>query len=201
MRKSRHVTPEEKLLHIIEKSDGNSKLAGKKKVRAHLSLNFISRLKNIDFRRISLRSINKTLVWISVIATLVLVFYFVKEEKTLQEKGKLASTIVEKKDFPYLVETKGELPALSPYMMYIEKNNPFHVLPMIKKPVKVKEPPFALTLVGIFWSDRPQAIIEDGNTQKNYFVYTGDKVGKYRVSKITQNEVKLVSEDGEKTLR
>ena len=201
MRKSRHVTPEEKLLHIIEKPNGNTKLAAKKKVRVRLSLNFVSRLKNIDFRRLSLRSVNKALVWVSVIATLVLVFYFVKEEKTLQERGKFASTIVEKKDFAYLVDIKEELPALSSYMAYIEENNPFHVLPMIKKPVKVKEPPFALTLVGIFWSDRPQAVIEDGNTQKNYFVYTGDIVGKYTVSKITQNEVQLVSEDGDKTLR
>lgn len=57
-----------------------------------------------------------------------------------------------------------------------------------------------LSLVGILWAEKPQAIIEDRSSAKTYLVYEGDPLDKYVVKKITQNQVELRSENENKIL-
>ena len=75
-------------------------------------------------------------------------------------------------------------------------------MPDVKKAETAEEKiKTSFKLVGIIWSDRPQAIIEDEATNKNYLVYEGDAIDKFTVSKIAQDEVKLIAEDGETILK
>ncbi|MDD4957015.1 MAG: hypothetical protein PHH49_04660 [Candidatus Omnitrophica bacterium] len=67
-------------------------------------------------------------------------------------------------------------------------------------PDTLRTPP-GLNLVGIFWSDRPQAVVEDTGSNKSYMIYEGENIGKYKVEKITDRHVYLRSNDGEAILR
>lgn len=58
-----------------------------------------------------------------------------------------------------------------------------------------------LKLVGILWSDNPQAMIEDTKEQKTYFVSSGDKVGEVTVKKIFRDKVIIGKDSQEWELR
>lgn len=55
-----------------------------------------------------------------------------------------------------------------------------------------------LKLVGISWSDNPDAIIEDTKDTKTFFVKTGQKIGDVRVQAIFKDKV-VLSYQGEET--
>ena len=56
---------------------------------------------------------------------------------------------------------------------------------------RVKELAATLKLVGISWSDAPDAIIEDSKAQRSYFVKQGAQVGEFTVHKILKDRVIL----------
>ena len=202
MESDRRITPEEKLLHIIEKPEDIDRLGLNKKGKLFDPKRSLSFLKKIGPKKITLHSINKTLVTISAVITITLVFFFIKGEKYMQARFEDLKENI-KKEVLQLSNKQEELPNLSMYLTDTEKNSPFHVLPNIKKSEEVKEEekPAKLKLVGIIWSDDPQAIIEDETSGKSYLVYEGDTVDKFEVTKISQDEVKLISENGDKILR
>lgn len=205
MIKFRKQTPEEKLLHIIEKPEEmdrlNIKKRGKKGILPISKLVKIPFINNIDFKKITLHGINKTLISISAVVTIALILYFIKGERLSQIrlahiKQKNVGT-----DFQIDIKKK-DIPDLSSYISETETNNPFHVLPFIGKDKSVEiEEKIELQLVGIIWSDNPQAIIEDTVSKKNYLVNKGDTIDKFTVKDITQAEVRITSKDGNKTLR
>ena len=196
MKSGRRITPEEKLLHLIEKPEDTDKLGLNKKDRLfdpEQSLSFL--------KKITLHSVNKVLIIISIVVTIILVFFFIKGEKYMQARFENLKENI-KKEVLQLSKKQEELPNLSMYLADTEKNSPFHVLPNIKKPEAAKEEkPANLKLVGIIWSNNPQAIIEDETSGKSYLVYEGGTVDKFEVTKISQDTVNLISEDGEKILR
>lgn len=201
------ITPEEKLLHIIEKPEEAEKLDINRNTKpspfAKLKLGkSLERFKNIDIKKINLRGINKILLWISVVITIAVIVYFVRDEKRLGRNFEnIKIKAAEREDFK-IDGGKTDIPNLSAYLDETQKNNPFHTLPFIQKLKSEEvEKKINLQLVGIFWSDNPQAIIEDTATGRNYMVYEGDQVDKYKVGKITQREVRLTSEDGNEILR
>lgn len=51
-------------------------------------------------------------------------------------------------------------------------------------------------LVGVIWSDSPQAMIEDAQGGKTHLVNTGDYIGQLKINKITRNSV-FIGKDGE----
>ncbi|MCX5711978.1 MAG: hypothetical protein NTY47_02765 [Candidatus Omnitrophica bacterium] len=59
----------------------------------------------------------------------------------------------------------------------------------------------ALKLVGIIWSDSPQAMIEDTKGQKTYLLGNGDLIGDIKVKKIFNDKVVLIKDDKEWELR
>lgn len=207
MIRSRKITPEEKLLHIIEKPEEIDKL----KINMKNRKDKLSLLKSngpaaifgkIDLKKISLRGVNKILIWLSIIVTLSLIAYFIRGERLIQIRLEdLKKEGLEKGAFS-IAKRQKHIPDLSSYISETEKNNPFHVLPITDKAeTEELEQKIDLTLVGIIWSHKPQAIIEDTVSKKNFLVYEGDTVDKYKIIEINQTEVKLTSEDGEKTLR
>jgi len=204
----RKTTPEEKLLHIIEGSkDINisfpQKTIEKKDNPSHPRLtNPLAFLSKADFNKITLRNINKILIGISVIFTISLIFYLAKTGKHMRIKfDNLKKQQIEKESLPLSI-TQKNIPDLSSYLADTSKNNPFKVLPFVEEAGPEKaEAPTDFKLVGILWSDKAQAIIEESQSQKTHLVYEGDLIEKYTVTEITQTEVKLSSQDGDKILQ
>ena len=198
MAPARKVTPEEKLLHIIEKPEEADKLDLDKKSKAG---RLLFPFKKIAFKKITLRGINKLLVLASVVITVVFVFFFIKDERSLQARFESLKEEIKTKVTRISKEEK-KAADVTTYLADTAKNNPFQVLPDVKKAETAEEKiKTSFKLVGIIWSDRPQAIIEDEATNKNYLVYEGDAIDKFTVSKIAQDEVKLIAEDGETILK
>ena len=208
---SNKVTPEEKLLHIIENSPDTGKLSLKKAMNSasgktddpagSFRKNPLAFLNKLDPRNMTLHGINKLFIGICVIATAVIVFYYVRDIQHIDIKFDYFKKTAEARKSPFRTDTKQDIPAAAKYLAATEKSNPFHILPVIEKPRKKIKQELNLKLVGILWSDRPQAVLEDEITQKNFMVYEGDTVDKFTVKKITANDVLLVSEDGETTLK
>ena len=196
--KFRKVTPEEKLLHIIEKPEEIDKLGinmkNKKDKLSRLKLRASSAsFKKIDFKKITLRGVNKVMLWICVIVTLVFITYFIKEEKYIHLRFDNLKKASIKKESLDISQTKRDMSDISTYLKETEEKNPFHVLPVIEKVEikKTEQKEVDLELVGIIWSDKPQAIIEDNTSKKNYLVYEGDTIDKFKIDEITPSEVKL----------
>ncbi len=201
MMRFKKTTPEEKLLHIIENPEEASKPSFGKGIKLSQGIGILSPFKRIDFKKISLQGINKGLIALSVIATMAAIFTFYKGEETMRARFENLKADIEKEIFQ-LSKNGGSIPALAKYLSSTESNNPFHVLPVsMKSKVEKEEKKINLKLVGIIWSDLPQAIVEDETSKKTYVVYKGDTVDKYQVKAITKNEVRLTSEDGDEVLR
>lgn len=204
----RKITPEEKLLHIIEGSQNTDKSslnkADKEKERPSLfrSVDLSALFDKADFKKITLRGVNKVLAGLSAILTLLLVVYLLNNQEYMRARFEEIKTKRIKKEALQLdVEQKG-MPDVSSYISDTTKRNPFHLLPFVEKArPKGPEETINLRLVGILWSDRSQAIIEDSVSKKTFMVYEGDTIDKYTVKEITQTEVKLSSQDGDKILR
>jgi|GEM_PF-891335 len=56
-------------------------------------------------------------------------------------------------------------------------------------------------LVGIMWSDNPQAMIEDTKQNRTHLVGVGEKIREYKINKILKNKVILSKEKMEWELR
>lgn len=204
---SNKVTPEEKLLHIIENSPDTGKLSLKKAMNGAAEKtddpargNPLAFLNKLDPRNMTLHGINKLCIGICMIVTAVIVFYYVQDMQNIDVKFDYFKKTAETRKSPFRAGKKQDIPAVAKYLADTEKSNPFHILPVIEKPRKKIKQKLKLQLVGILWSDRPQAVLEDATTQKNFMVHEGDTVDKFTVEKITANNVLLVSEDGETTL-
>lgn len=193
----RKLTSEEKLLHVIEKPEEIGKLKLSKKINS---------LKNIDYamllKKITLRGVNKALICVGSIMVILFILYFGNEERIMQKRfvtlqeGSGADAID-------LRTRRDSIPKLSEYLSESRKNNPFGVLPVVKteRAKQEENEAFNLTLVGIIWSDTPQAIIENSASKNTYLVNEGDSIDKFEVGQITREEVKLISKNGEKILK
>jgi len=205
------LTPEEKLLHIIE----NTKTAGQSNSPSgagrkgfHIpslklgSLSSIMKSFKINPKQLSLRDANKVLIVFGTIATIFAFFYIAKEGKFVQEKMSDLKNMDIRQDPLSIDMSNSGRPNESSYIAGTLKNNPFHLLPATDEVVEKKAVETTdFTLVGILWADRAQAIIEDVAANQTYMVYEGDSIDNYKVVQITQTEVKLVSEFGEKILQ
>jgi len=196
------VTPDEKLLHLIEKpAAAQTAGAGKKKAFAvldRLTLLFpTARIKNIG-----LREVNLTLIWISVILASYLAYYFIAEDGRLEKRFEVMTGKFTGKTPSYSLSLNKDVGNIHTYLSDTEKNNPFHVLPEVTKPKKKDvKAPLQLSLVGILWSDVPQAIIEDKTKGQTHLVNIGSTVDKFTVSDISQIKVTLTSDEGETILK
>lgn len=194
----RKLTPEEKLLHVIEKPDDIERLRLNKKKGAGRPGISLDTLKSI-----SLRGVNKALVGLSAVFIIVFVLYFVQEDSRMQERFKAIRTQAKDEVFDTNIKRDG-IPLISKYLDDTGKNNPFDVLPEVKTEPAAELPPeptVDFKLVGIIWSDDPQAILEDSKTAANHLLSVGDTIGDQTVSEITEDSVKLISGNVETTIK
>jgi len=207
------ITPEEKLLHLIENSgSGQNKSSLKKNVGKKRKLinfkpvNFPNVFSGfflkLDMRKIGLKTVNKILIGVSLALSIIFLFQWAKEKVLIQKRfNALEAVSSTPKDDRLDLQQTGA-PDAADYIAVSEKNNPFHLLP-VKEEEMTTEITLAteFKLVGILWSDQAQAIIEDSSSEQTFLVSEGDTIDKYTIVKITKTEVTLHADDGDKILQ
>jgi type II secretory pathway component PulC len=207
--KGNRLTPEEKLLKIIEKPGENKKhikaFTRKQKQQALLRrLSDVIKFKWLDPEKVlNLHSLNIFLVGAGLLITVFLVYGFISQKAALSRKYNRISQPLPQQ------ECKAEEPksaAAEPRDVLSEANrqNIFTLKPEVKKEEAKKKlkPLTALKLVGILWSEEnPQVMIEDNEDKKTYILNEKDQFDRWKVKEITRNKVILVDEDGEWELK
>ena len=209
-------TPEERLLKIIEKK-GTSVDSGEKEIqrqKANLERKrwFFS-FKNMRFSDLSLEPpaftlqfVNKMLIIAAILFTLIFVFDFLRDKVNLRKHFALVtgvptiSKVKIKKDSELKISLATALKetrtrnmfTLTPETIFEEKK---------EKNEKIRKDIRDLKLVGILWSNSPQAMVEDVKNSKTYLLSVGDVINRWTVSKIDRDKVILLGEEGEMDLR
>jgi len=210
---SKKITPEEKLLYLIENSgNGQNKSSlkkniGKKRKLINLkSVNFPNIFSGLflklNLRKIGLQTVNKILIGVSLVLSVIFLFQWAKEKVLIQKRFNALETVDSNSKDDRLDLQQIGVPDAADYIAVSEKNNPFHLLP-VKEQKTTTEITLAteFKLVGILWSDQAQAIIEDSSSEQTYLVSEGDTIDKYTILKITKTEVTLHADDGDKILQ
>lgn len=201
-----NITPEEKLLRIIENSQ-----VSKRKVALERGKGGRGRIKDITerlkrlhidkekFKHIDLAVFNKAMLIVCVAITLFLFFDFIRVrahldrrfEKILKEALALD---VRSEEVSFSSSDINDTMALA------GKRNIFSFIPVA--PVVMEDPNAlnvsdivaSLKVVGILWSDNPQVMIEDTRDQRTYFLNTGEQIGELKVKSIFKDKV-IISKD------
>lgn len=209
-------TPEERLLKIIEKKgasvDSGEREIKKQKANFDRKRWFFS-FKNMRFSDLSLEPpaftlqfVNKMLIAAAILVSLVFLFDF------LRDKGGLRKRFVSVTGVPTISESAvKEDPGIKINLATVLKEtrtrNMFTLTPETifkekkEKSERIRKDIRDLKLVGILWSNSPQAMIEDVKNSKTYLLSTGDVISRWTVSRIDRDKVVLSGEEGEMDLR
>ncbi|MDP3790870.1 MAG: hypothetical protein Q8R38_02375 [Candidatus Omnitrophota bacterium] len=192
-----NLTPEEKLLKIIENPDvpkRDMSLAGKmKSINAAPLKSWFGRL-HLDksiLKRINLRLINKIMAVACLIITLAWIFNFTATGIGLAKRFKQVISGQEASRQEEKILAKVDV-NIEEALTQIKRRNMFTLLPSkaeAQASVDIGLTLGNLKLVGILWSDNPQAMIENSKEQKTYFVTKGDKIGDIEVRNILRDKV------------
>lgn len=207
------ITPEERLLKIIENPQAEKRRTpAEPKTKGGLSLKDLGLLfenfqvdKNLS-QYVTLLTTNKALAVISAIATIFCIFNYAISGTNLKKRldnittGATASVIS---------AAKSSLPEgnISDMIALAQRRNIFTFLPVNAAGQQGAAAPdmaqiiSTLKLVGILWSDNPQAMIEDTKEQKTYLLNSGDEIGQFKVNKILREKVILGKDRQEWELR
>ena len=204
------LTPEEKLLRIIESPQGASRSVPSRRSLQDYKFFFKSwqeKSKGAAGEKIgkvlNLKAVNVILAGIATAATIFLVVDFViGMPRSLMVMSLEAAA--KKKDVGNL--TIEGLEPLTIYLQEIKQRNVFALTAALQSAAgagagaaaqttssPTEKPSFTSTLkvVGILWSDTPQAIIEDSKENKTYLLNRGSKIKEARVKEILKDRVIL----------
>jgi len=208
-------TPEERLLKIIEKKGAGSDSGKGEIARQRASLErkrwFFS-FKNMHFSDLSLEPpaftlqfVNKMLIIAAILFTLVFVFDFFRDKVHLRNSFSLVTGV------PALVKEKTKEKSLlkgdlASALKESRKRSLFTLNPIEKEEssksqIKPREKITDLKLVGILWSNNPQAMIEDVKSGKTYLISSGEEIKRWKIKKIQRDSVILLGDEGETELR
>lgn len=203
-----NITPEEKLLKIIESPDTHKQRISPERNKRNKSagipgswLNKFS-INKEKLKRFNLKTANKISVGICVVWTVFSVSDFFKLKIQLDNRykkiidGAAVSPVEPRRLFIPDVQ-------LNSLQEQIRKRNIFTFLPKpeVTEAAAVNDEIANLKLVGVIWSDNPQAMIEDLAGKGTYLVNQGEKIGELKVKKIFKEKVILSKEDKEWQLR
>ena len=206
-----NITPEERLLKIIE-SPGiqKAKVYFSAKAKAVNLKAVISQIKNIRFdkniiKKINLRLANKIVVSLCGFITLFLLFDFFRVGGNLRsrfEKTLRASKVA------ITEEKKVALPNVNIEEVFaqVTRRNVFTFLPAPSKAEASQSPDITgiisnFKLVGIIWSNSPQAMIESAKEQRTFLLSQGEQIGQVRIKTIFKDKVVIEVEGKEQELR
>jgi len=201
------VTPEEKLLKIIENPELSTRKRPAQDEIARKFNNLLARLKNLRLdiaaiRRVDVRTVNKAMAGLCAIITLFLIGYLLHDKLYFAKRFKNITAepaaSVAGREAAMNIDVK-----LDDVLAQAKKRNIFTLLPPKEKTFERADinGPVELKLVGVLWSDNPQAMIENTKEQKTYFVSAGDKIGVVIVKSILRNKVILGKDSEEWELR
>jgi type II secretory pathway component PulC len=199
------ITPEEKLLRVIEDPSGAGATFARKKARFSLpSIKQFRKKIKLDFKRFNLKIANKILIGAGILLTIFLIGDFINLEAYLEkrlEEVKSLGNIPEYKSG----ETSSLSVSLEKALDLSKKRSIFtFITPLQEEEEEPPQPPpiiERLKLVGVIWAENPQVMIEDTQGQRTYLLSTGDKIADLVVKEILIDSVILESEDGEWELR
>ncbi|MDD2752185.1 MAG: hypothetical protein PHN59_03565, partial [Candidatus Omnitrophica bacterium] len=155
-------------------------------------------------KKFDLRMATKTAAVACACFTIFWIFDFVRSGITLNKRfDKLvtesASAQIQEKALPNLNVDMSEL------SQQLRSRNIFSFVPTRAVAGEfTTEVPVAITnykLVGIMWSDNPQAMIEDTKEQKTYLLGNGEQLGQVKVKKIFRDKVVIGKDEQEWELR
>ncbi len=205
------ITPEEKLLRIIENPASEGKrqrfFESYKKKAPDLKVLIAEvkkfRLNKETFKKLNLHIANRIVVGVCACFTLFLIFSFISDnihyKRSLEKLSSEASVEgVSSEVYPAIDVTEAEL------AKELRQRNMFSFLPPKAEAAVITEVPTVITnfkLVGILWSDNPQAMIEDKKDQKTYFLKSGEKIKEIMIKEIFRNKVVLSNGEREWELR
>ena len=203
------MTPEDRLLKIIENPDVQKRpVPLSAKVRS-LNLEsikeWISGLKadkNI-LKRINLRLISKVMAVICVIITLIWIFDFASGGMALAKRFKKISSLESLSSSKAQARPRLDV-SIDDAVAQARRRNIFTFLPTKEEAASAVSAGPTLSnfkLVGILWSDSPQAMIENAKEQKTYFVAKGDRIGELDVKDIMRDKVILSKDEQDWELR
>jgi len=202
------ITPEEKLLKMIESpGSAKGKIALGLKNPALSIKEFSNWFKSLRIdknalKSISLSTVNKGMMGLCVILTAFFIFNYITARVSLDERltqvkvGATAYSVDEEKTSIPVVDIKSVIATA-------KKSNMFTFLPVSSRPRggssnEASQEIGDLKLVGILWSNNPQAMIENAKENKTYLLNSGDQLGEFKVSEILKNKVVILNKDGEK---
>lgn len=204
------LTPEEKLLRIIESPPQS--VHRMRSGRGLADFKFSFKILKAEYAKkfqafLNLKSANVFLTVLAVITTVFLVFdfwaglprtsAFVHLEELAKRQG-IGDLSIE------------HLDPLSIYVQEITQRNIFALPPPVKKQASEETPASDLIvkslkenlrLVGIIWSEAPQAIIEDAKEARTYLLNRGGKVKDARIKEILKDRVILSYDNQEIELK
>ncbi|MCX5665629.1 MAG: hypothetical protein NT036_01070 [Candidatus Omnitrophica bacterium] len=203
------MTPEERLLKIIENPNTEKRkesLAAKVRSFDPGSVKeWFSgiRMDKDILKKINLKAINKIIAVICALVTLIWIFDFGSGGISLAKRFKRISS-----GESLVLPDEGKRPkidvAIDEAMTQARKRNVFTFVPTKEEAasaVSVGPTLSNFKLVGILWSDNPQAMIENSQEQRTYFVSKGDKIGDLDVRSVLRDKVMLGKDDQEWELR
>lgn len=203
-----NITPEEKLLKLIE-----NPLAQKQKIHPALKARGAKsggswfgglHIDKNTFVPVDLQTVNKIAAMLCVLFTVVFIFDFTRlgaELKNRFEQISSNTTILEEKekDASSLKFDLIEILAQS------KKRNIFTFLPpkeaVVVPTANTAEAISSLKLVGIIWSQKPQAMIESIKENKTYLLSAGEKIGDLNIKSVLRDRVVLGKDEREWELR
>jgi len=210
-----NITPEEKLLKIIEEPKGIQKAKSQSRVPkgvvaglgelTHWFKN-LSRIDKDKLRQINLHTVNKIFIGLCALLTVFLFFDFFKTAISLGGRLKNISAEAPLRN----ADRKDKLTLgfdIKEALGQTKKRNIFTFLPpksdidITKKSIDIAQIVANLKLVGIIWSNNPQAIIEDTKESKTYLLSTGEQLAELTIKKILRDKVIIVKGEQEWELR
>jgi len=204
-----NLTPEEKLLKIIENPEIEKRrtpLGIKERVVEIKAVGAWFKGLHIDkntLKYINLRMANKIVAVLCGFLTIFLVFDFIVAGSNLKKRLK---EVITAEATPTIDEKKLSTPPINiaEVLAQTRERNIFTFLPSKTEPVIATDVFLVISnlkLVGVIWSDNPQAMIEDTKEQRTYLLNTGEQMGKIKIKKIFRDKVILDIEGQEKELR
>ena len=204
------ITPEEKLLKIIE-----NPAAQKQKVPPAIQIN-AARIKSlllwfkkphIDkgvFKHFDLRMANKMVAVLCGVFTVLWIFDFVMTKIVLTNN---VDNLKKGVDISNPASANIPLPDINmdDLLASLRTRNIFTFIPPKSQTTEVASDVMSLInnmkLVGIIWSDNPQAMIEDTKEQKTYLLNQGEQLGQVKIKTIYRDKVVVTKEGQDWELR
>jgi len=210
------VTPEERLLKIIESPAGNTPKIRPPVPKGRVKLSFIgkpvARFKGIRinreaFGKINLAGVNKMALYLCGLFTFFSLFVFIREGFALRARFEKIKT-----QAPTEIAAQSSLldidMDISSLLAASKRHDIFSLAP---KAIQAESPAGQqavsaaaagnIKLVGIIWSDNPQAMIEDTKDQKTYLLSAGESFINFKVKEIFPDKVIMESQGKEMELR